>query len=231
MEGIETLMSYIYVFPLVGLVLGGIFGLAAFLASQVLTANLVAILIIILIYALCGINHIDGLADFGDGIIAHGPVDNKIKAMKDVSLGTGGVIFITIIILAYFAIISDIPSWLLPLALIVSEVSAKQSMVAFAAFSKSLQKGFGQIMIERTNMREFLSGLIIATFFCSAILGPLGVAALISSQLAAYYLVRVANKNFGGSTGDGIGATNEISRAVALVICMELVGVVPWTLW
>ncbi|MDD1752823.1 MAG: adenosylcobinamide-GDP ribazoletransferase [Methanotrichaceae archaeon] len=231
MEGIETLMRYIYVFPLIGLVLGGIFGFAAFMASQILTANLVAILIIIMIYALCGINHIDGLADFGDGIIAHGPVDNKIKAMKDVSLGTGGVVFIIIIILAYFAIISDMLSWLLPLALIVSEVSAKQSMVAFAAFSKSLQKGFGQIMIEKTNMREFLIGLIIASLFCSVILGPLGLVALVSSQVAAFYLVRVANRNFGGSTGDGIGATNEISRAVALVICMTMVGVVPWTFW
>ncbi len=230
MEGIETLMRYIYVFPLVGLVLGGMFGFAAFLASQVFTANLVAMLTIIIIYALCGINHIDGLADFGDGIIAHGPIDNKIKAMKDVSLGAGGVVFIIVMILAYFAIISDIPGWLLPLALIVSEVSAKQAMVTFAAFSKSLQEGFGQIMIERTNKREFLISFIIASLFCFIILGPLGLVALASSQVAAFYLIRVANRNFGGSTGDGIGATNEISRAVALVTCMIMVGVVPWML-
>ena len=70
MEGIEALMRHVYVFPLVGLVLGGILGGAAYIAGQVLPVHLVAVVVIVAIYKLCGINHIDGLADFGDGVIA-----------------------------------------------------------------------------------------------------------------------------------------------------------------
>jgi adenosylcobinamide-GDP ribazoletransferase len=231
MEGIEALMRHVYVFPLVGLVLGALIGLAALLAAQVLPAGLVAIVVIAAIYRLCGINHIDGLADFGDGVVAHGTLEKKVQAMKDVSLGTGGTVFIVVLLLAVFAIASAMPGKLLPLTLIASEVSAKQSMIAFAAFSRSLQKGFGQIMIERTGAREFLIGLAISATLCAAVLGFLGLALLALSQAAALYMVLVARRNFGGATGDCIGATNEVCRAVALAAALTLGGVLSWTLW
>jgi adenosylcobinamide-GDP ribazoletransferase len=230
MEGIEALMRHVYVFPVVGLVLGAILAAVAFLAGNFLSGGLVAIVVIIAVYKLCGINHIDGLADFGDGVIAHGSLEKKVLAMKDVNLGTGGGVFIAVMLLAMYAVVSSIPASLLPLALIAAEVSAKQSMIAFAAFSKSLQKGFGQIMIEKTGKKEFIIGLIISALLCIAALGPLGIAALVVSQIAALYMVVVAKRNFGGSTGDGIGATNEICRAIALAAILTLGGVMPWTL-
>lgn len=230
MEGIEALMRHPYVFTFVGLVLGALFGAAAAIAGMAVPSSLVAILVIIAIYKLCGINHLDGLADFGDGVIAHGSVEKKIQAMKDVNIGTGGVAFVAVMLLSMFAIISNTPQGLLPLALIAAEVSAKQSMIAFAAFSESLQKGFGQIMIERTGKREFLIGLAISAALCAAALGPLGLAMLAASQIAALYMVRVARRNFGGATGDGIGATNEVSRVVALAAALSLGGVLHWTL-
>jgi adenosylcobinamide-GDP ribazoletransferase len=237
MEGIEALMRHVYVFPLVGLILGGLFALAAVLSSLLLPANLTAIVVIVAIYWICGINHLDGLADFGDGVIAHGPREKKIQAMKDVNLGTGGGMFITIILLFTFTVISSLPPHLLPLALVVGEVTAKQSMISFAAFSTSLQKGFGQIMIERTSRKEFLIGLGISAILCAALLGPLGLAVLIVSSAAALAMVQVAKMNFGGATGDGIGATNEICRAVSLAAALVLGGVLPlggalpWTPW
>ena len=231
MEGIDALMNHVYVFPFIGLVLGVLLGLLSGLVSQLLPEELAAMTIIIATYKLCGINHIDGLADFGDGIMAHGPAENKVKAMKDLNLGTGGVIFLTILVISYFAIISNLPVYLVPAAIIASEVSAKQSMVTFSAFSVSLQKGFGQIMIEKTDKHKFLISLILAAIFCAAILGPLGLVALTASQVIAVYLIYVAKRNFGGSTGDIIGATNEIGRGMALATCLTLGGVIPWTLW
>ena len=202
MDGVEALMKHVYVFPVVGLVLGGILGVTAYIATNALPANLVAILAIVAIYKLCGINHIDGLADFGDGVIAHGTQEKKVQAMKDVNLG-----------------------------LLAAEVSAKEAMISFAAFSTSLQKGFGQIMIEKTGYKQFLIGLAISAIICAAVLGPLGLAVLAGAQVAALYMVNVAKRNFGGATGDGIGATNEVARCVALALALILGGILPWTLW
>jgi adenosylcobinamide-GDP ribazoletransferase len=231
MEGVEALMRHVYVFPLVGLVLGSMAGAAAFIAGKAVPPSLVAIVVIMTIYKLCGINNIDGLADFGDGVVAHGPVDKKVLAMKDVNLGTGGVVFIAVILITLYAITSSISVQLLPLALIAAEVSAKQSMIAFGAFSESLQKGFGQMMIERTGRREFIIGLAISAALCAAVLGPLGLAILAVSQAAALYMVMVSRRNFGGATGDGIGATNEVCRAVALGTSLIIWHLVPWKLW
>jgi adenosylcobinamide-GDP ribazoletransferase len=231
MEGLEAMMSHVYVFPIVGIVLGAIMGGSAYFLSRIFPAALTSVLILAVIYKLCGINHLDGLADFGDGVVAHGSLEKKVEAMKDVNLGTGGAAFIIIILIANFAIINSMPVLLLPLALLVAEVSAKQSMIAFAAFSKSLQKGFGQIMIDRTGHREFLIGLVISVAAIYLVLGPLGLVMLAASQLAAIYLVVVAKRNFGGATGDGIGAANEICRVVALSAALTLGGVLPWMRW
>jgi adenosylcobinamide-GDP ribazoletransferase len=151
--------------------------------------------------------------------------------MKDAHLGTGGGMFIALILLCSFSVISSLPSHLLPMALVAGEVSAKQSMVAFAAFSTSLQKGFGQIMIEKTGKREFLIGFAISAILCAALLGLLGLAVLIVSMAASLVMVQVAKKNFGGATGDGIGATNEICRTISLAAALVLGGVLPWTPW
>ncbi len=231
MEGLEALMSHVYVFSLVGIVLGAIMGGSAYLLSRLFPATLTSVLVLAIIYKLCGINHLDGLADFGDGIVTHGSPEKKVAAMKDVSLGTGGAAFIVMILIANYAIINSMPALLLPLALLVAEVSAKQSMIAFAAFSKSLHKGFGQIMIDRTGHREFLIALAISVAASYVALGTLGLIMLAASQLVALYLVIVAKRNFGGATGDGIGATNEICRAIALAAALTLGGVLPWMHW
>jgi adenosylcobinamide-GDP ribazoletransferase len=231
MEGLEALIGSAYIFSLVGLVLGAIIGGSAYLLSTILPAALTSVLVLTVIYKLCGINHLDGLADFGDGVVAHGSPEKKVAAMKDVNLGTGGVAFIIMILIANYAIINSMSQLLLPLSLLVAEVSAKQSMIAFAAFSKSLHKGFGQIMIDRTGNREFLIGLAISVAASYTALGTLGLTMLAASQLIALYLVIVAKRNFGGATGDGIGAANEICRTVALAAALTLGGVLPWTRW
>jgi adenosylcobinamide-GDP ribazoletransferase len=231
MEGLEALMSHVYVFSLVGIVLGAIMGGSAYILSRIFPAALTSVLVLAMIYKLCGINHLDGLADFGDGLVTHGSPEKKVAAMKDVSLGTGGAAFLVVILIANYAFINSLPQLLLPLALMVAEVSAKQSMIAFAAFSKSLHKGFGSVMIDRTGNREFLIGLGISIAAIYLALGQLGLAMLAASQLAALYLVVVAKRNFGGATGDGIGATNEICRAVALAAALTLGGVLPWMRW
>ena len=231
MEGLEALMSHVYVFSLVGIVLGAIMGGSAYILSRIFPVALTSVLVLAMIYKLCGINHLDGLADFGDGVVTHGSPDKKVAAMKDVSLGTGGAAFVVMILISNYAIINSMPQLLLPLTLMVAEVSAKQSMIAFAAFSKSLHKGFGSVMIDRTGNREFLIGLGISIAAIYLALGQLGLAMLAASQLTALYLVVVAKRNFGGATGDGIGATNEICRAVALAAALTLGGVLPWMRW
>ena len=124
------------------------------------------------------------------------------------------------------------PTQILPLALIVAiEVSAKGADDLLCRLFYVPAEGVWADDDRRTGPKHFTIGLIISTIFCYATLGILGLACLAASQIAALYMVSVAKRNFGGATGDGIGASNEVCRIVALAAALALGGVLPWMQW
>lgn len=221
MEGIEKLMKNIYLFPVVGAVVGILLAGIAYASSFVLPPILISVIIIISIYYLTGFNHIDGLADFGDGVAAHGAREKKIAAMRDTHVGTGGLIVCMIAILGLFASIYSIAdtdmTLLLPFALIAAETSAKQSMVTVAAFGRKLHDGFGAMTVENTKRSDFIVGMYFSGAVCFLSLGTSGIAALLVSQFAALLVLNTANRHFGGVSGDIVGAANEVGRLAALL--------------
>jgi adenosylcobinamide-GDP ribazoletransferase len=223
MEGIEKLMKHIYLFPVVGAVVGLLLAGAGYASSVILPPILTSFVIIIFIYYLTGINHIDGLADFGDGVAAHGTRKKKIAAMRDTAIGTGGMIFCIIVILGIFSSLVSIAEkketfpYLLPFALIAAETCAKQTMVIVAAFGKKLHEGFGAMTVENTKLSDFVVGLVFTGIICYLALGSIGIGALIVSQLAGLLVLNTANRHFGGVSGDIVGASNEIGRLVAFM--------------
>ena len=222
MEGLAALGKRVYLFPVVGAVIGLLIGALGYLFESVLQSPAVApVMIIAALYYLTGINHLDGLADFGDGVVAHGSREKKIGAMRDVSLGIGGVVFCVIVILGLFTAIGEIVGHghgLILMAMIAAEVSAKQAMLAISAFGKSIHPGLGSIMIDDTGFREFGVGLAFSAAVCWAVLADAGLLMLVSATCASFVVLGVANRNFGGISGDVIGATNEIARVVALLV-------------
>jgi adenosylcobinamide-GDP ribazoletransferase len=219
MEGIENLMKHIYIFPVVGAVIGIILAVIILVSSLIFSPIMLALLVIISIYYFTGINHIDGLADFGDGIAAHGTKEKKIAAMRDTAIGTGGILFCMISILGLFVSLIAIQETdaNLPFALIVAETSAKQSMVTVAAFGRRIHEGFGAMTIDNTKRSDFIIGTIFSASVCYIVLGFLGIEAFIISQLAGLLVLNTANRHFGGVSGDIVGAANEIGRLAALL--------------
>ncbi|NOQ29452.1 MAG: adenosylcobinamide-GDP ribazoletransferase, partial [Methanosarcinales archaeon] len=206
-----------------------------------------SVMIVASLYYLTGINHLDGLSDFGDGFVAHGSREKKIGAMRDVSLGIGGVVFCVIAVLGLFAAMSGIlgrdavgVGYQFLAVMIASEVSAKQAMLTISAFGKSIHPGLGSIMIDETGFREFALGLVFSAAVCVLVfagvgggmyggmgagagLPVLGIAMLGSAIALSLVVLRIANRNFGGISGDVIGATNEIARLGALLVAVAWV--------
>ena len=62
-----------------------------------LSPLLSAALVYSLAIGLTGFHHLDGLVDFGDGLMAHGDPQRKIEIMRDKRIGTGGLaLFLTV---------------------------------------------------------------------------------------------------------------------------------------
>ncbi len=237
MEGLAALGKRVYLFPVIGVLIGVLIGAIGHLLGLFLPSGIAAVATIVALYYLTGINHLDGLADFGDGVVAHGSREKKVGAMRDVSLGIGGVIFCVIVVLGLFAAIGEVlgvvggvgggamglaaglgRGWSFLMVMVASETCAKQAMLTISAFGRSIHPGLGSIMIDETGLREFGIGLVFSGAVCWVVLAGSGLLLLGSAIGVAFVVLGTANRNFGGISGDVIGATNEIARVVALLV-------------
>lgn len=106
MEGIEALMKRLYMYPIIGFFLGILIGVITFIAGIALPTPLTIIAVMFAVYGIIWFNHLDGVSDMGDGMTAHGSLEKKRKALKDMSLGIGGVAFAVLLLLFLYAALS-----------------------------------------------------------------------------------------------------------------------------
>ena len=252
MEGLDELMKRSYLFTFVGAVLGLMIGGLAFVFAMIFPPQISATFTIVFIYYITGLNHLDGLADFGDGATAHGSLEKKIGALKDMSLGIGGVAYAAITLIALYASITTLQNEAILLngtgidaatvvlvSMFIAEVSAKQAMLTIAAFGKPIHEGLGSMAINNTDLPKFTIGLLFGAAVCifaSGLIGYLaiGIVAFFASIISAILILNISNRHFGGINGDCIGTANEIGRIVALIAIIVILrsgtGSLVWTL-
>ncbi|MEA1985169.1 MAG: adenosylcobinamide-GDP ribazoletransferase [Euryarchaeota archaeon] len=251
MEGLDELVKRSYLFTFTGIVLGILMGIFAYVSETIFSPSISAALIIAFVYYLTGLNHLDGVSDFGDGATAHGSLEKKIKALKDMSLGIGGVAYCVIALLALYASITSLQiSALLPgsyifssstgilvSSLFVAEVGAKQAMLTIAAFGKPIHEGLGSMLMNSTNMSKYTIGLVMGAIACILAFDIVGLIAFVAAIISALVVMNVSNRHFGGVNGDGIGTANEIARIISLItitLALDAIssgyGGLAWTL-
>ncbi len=222
-DGVGQAASYMPLFPLIGAVTGLVAGAVVWLLQLVLpqlVAGTIGLGILILIN---GAQHVDGLLDFGDGIMFHGSPSGKLRVMRDPTTGAGGLSLGLVILATTTFSIGYIPARLVVPGLIVSESAAGFSMVFAAAIGKSAHKGMNSIFVEAMHHKRalrlgFSFVVVLAISLLSLEFG--GVLVVIGAMLTALGMVIVSNRHFGGLTGDVLGATNEISRVVSLILVL-----------
>lgn len=209
----------------VGYAVGAVAGLALVLP---LPAPTVALLYPLVLVAITGINHADGLADLGDAAVVHGGPERRREVMADTTLGVGAAVAVGLGVLGLglgaFAAAS-LP-WRVALGLAVAgEVGAKLSMVVLAGAGEASHEGLGSTFTG-AGRGAVLAGLVLATPAAAATVpSPAAAAAVVAGPVVALLLLAWARRNLGGVNGDVFGAANELARVVALHA-----GVVTWTL-
>lgn len=256
MEGIDELMKKIYFYPVVGAVLGLLIGAIAYIGQIIFPGPVLAALIMGFIYYITGFNHLDGVTDMGDGFMAHGSREKKLKALKDTTLGTGGAAFCMLLLLALYGSIRaiqeeglavvgpDLPVLMFG-SMFIAEVSAKQSMLTIAAFGKPIPPrekqaypGLGTMTINGATRKNFLIGFVFGAVVCFLPFGWIGLLAYLGACTSALVILNRSYAHFGGLNGDGIGTANEIGRVTALTILAVILklslngqmGGLEWTL-
>ena len=138
---LETVAKYMYLFPIVGIAIGLLVGSLGFGLSLFLDPLIVGLLVVASLTLVTGIHHTDGLSDFADGLMTKGTKEKKIKAMKDLSTGSAGIVSIVLYLVGLIIAISLSTEFQLFLAILLSEIIAKFSMVLMASIGKSASIG------------------------------------------------------------------------------------------
>jgi len=205
-----------YLFPLTGLIIGlAVGGLSFFLFSFV-EGFLLGFLITATIVGITGLHHSDALSDLADGLMAKGSIEAKHKVMSDPRNGTAGTVVLIFYIIGMIILVSYIDEKTKLLSvIIISEVLSKYSMVLQCYLGKSAWKGMNTIFIkEMKNNKKFLVSnvILIASITTFGFNFYYTIASVITMVSVSITLLLIANRSFGGISGDTIGAANEISR-------------------
>lgn len=220
---LETVAKYMYLFPIVGIAIGLLVGSLGFGLSLFLDPLIVSLLVVASLTLVTGIHHTDGLSDFADGLMTKGTKEKKIKAMKDLSTGSAGIVSIVLYLVGLIIAISLSTGFQLFLAILLSEIIAKFSMVLMASIGKSASIGSNSPFVElMKNRKKLLVALAITIIPLVSLGGVTGVIILVSCSILTLFIIGVSSRSFGGITGDVFGATNELSRLASLLIFVSI---------
>ncbi len=240
-----NLQERTYLFPVAGALIGLILGVIATILMVLLPGQpgIFSVLMILSIYFFTGVNHLDALSDFGDGITAHGSREKKVRALKDMALGTGGVAFIVFYFLLLFVLIQSLATldistgWGsgigIGISLLVAEVASKHSMITTACLGQPIHQGMGSVIADNTGPGQLLVSLLISAAVCTVAMGVAGLVVLVMAMLSSVVVVVISNRHFGGINGDCIGTSNELARLVAFgtIFTIYAGGLVAWMPW
>ncbi|MGN0657860.1 MAG: adenosylcobinamide-GDP ribazoletransferase [Ruminiclostridium sp.] len=198
-------------FPLVGVVIGGLFLLWRYVCGlldfgAVLTG---AVSVIIPIIVTGGI-HLDGFCDVIDAKSSYADKAKRLEIMSDPHIGSFAAIYLGAYLLLQTAVMSEIKS--LESAAVIAlgfVLSRSLSGIAAVCFRSAKTGGALQSFVRPAHKKITLSVLIIVTIIVSASMAYLspfsGIPAVLVALLCILYYRNSAYRNFGGITGDTAG--------------------------
>ena len=220
---LEDIAKYMYVFPVVGIAIGLLIGSLSFGLSFFLDPMLVSLLAVASLAIVTGIHHTDGLADFADGLMVKGSKDRKLKAMKDLSTGSAGIVGIVLYLIALIITISLTSGFDLFRAILISEILAKFSMVLMASLGKSASLGSNSPFVAIMKDKKKLAISFVIMLIPITVIGETtGLVMLGVAITVTIFLLALSTRSFGGITGDVLGATNELTRLASLMVFVSI---------
>ena len=211
----------IVMFPLIGVVLGGLTGLV-FMALQTWCGIPLAALFAVLTLALLtGGFHLDGLADTCDGIFSARRRERMLEIMRDSRLGTHGGLALIFVLLAKVLVVSELAMRGTPMlaALAAACVAGRGTAVLLMYRHRYVrEEGLGNVFIGKVTGRQTCVTLGLAAILAAVLLpGMRGVAALVVTMVAIFILGQLLKRTLGGQTGDTLGAAIELGELIFLL--------------
>lgn len=218
------------VFPLVGVIVGGVWWLAAVLLTFLnIPLIITAAFLTVVPFFVAGFIHLDGYMDTNDALLSWRPMEDKLRILVDPRVGAFSVVMLAIVFLLQFAAMHEVANVGEYFALVIAISIISRCCSAFSIFTlrQMPQSNYGTLLKQsvRLSHKIFIFivaiGIIIASFFYAGFLG-LGVSAAVVLGYAT--AIRHAFKGFDGISGDLLGYALVISELCGLIAFAVLQG-------
>ncbi|WP_336283975.1 adenosylcobinamide-GDP ribazoletransferase [Citrobacter arsenatis] len=211
----------IVMFPLIGVVLGGLTGLVFMALQPWCGVPLAALFAVLTLALLTGGFHLDGLADTCDGIFSARRRERMLEIMRDSRLGTHGGLALIFVLLAKVLVVSELALRGTPMlaALAAACVAGRGTAVLLMYRHRyAREEGLGNVFIGKVTGRQTCVTLGFASILAAVLLpGMRGVAALVVTMVAIFIFGQLLKRTLGGQTGDTLGAAIELGELIFLL--------------
>ena len=211
----------IVMFPLIGVVLGGLTGLVFMALQPWCGIPLAALFAVLTLALLTGGFHLDGLADTCDGIFSARRRERMLEIMRDSRLGTHGGLALIFVLLSKVLVVSELALRGTPMlaALAAACVAGRGTAVLLMYRHRyAREEGLGNVFIGKVTGRQTCVTLGLAAILAAVLLpGMRGVAAMAVTMVAIFILGQLLKRTLGGQTGDTLGAAIELGELIFLL--------------
>ncbi len=212
--------STLFWLPLVGVIIGFIWASFDALLCPLVPRRILCLLDVLVLVALTGGIHLDGLADSADGLLSHRGKDEALRIMRDSRIGTWGVTAVIFTLILKEAALEELGNWGRFQVLALAPVYGRVAMLLglnLLPYGRGEEGIASEMLKSKKGMAPWLwlLALLAASFiimkFREFLVGNLvfGFTVMI--------LLRFYSSRVGCITGDMAGAMGEVSETLLLL--------------
>jgi adenosylcobinamide-GDP ribazoletransferase len=219
-----ALAPAVWAFPLAGVMVGVIGAVVYALAHRLgLPPWPAAVLTVAATLAATGALHEDGLADTADGFGGGETREQKLDIMRDARIGTYGVCALILsLLLRAGAVASLADPGAVAAALIAAHAAARAAMPVAMFFLAPARSDGLSFAAGAPSAARVAAGTGLAAIVLLMTLGlVLTIAAVMMLAIAAALMTALSERQIGGQTGDVLGAIEQVSEIVVLLVALR----------
>lgn len=227
---------FYWAFPLVGVIIAGLSAAPLLLLNFLPIPNfLLAVFILLLAALLTGALHEDGLADLADSLGGQSP-KARLAIMRDSSIGTFGVLALVIIVVVHAGALTVMIGSNMLGGWVAAAAISRAMMVLQAWMHPPARSGSQNIaqnidgeagltaMLGQPSQAVMLVCLALATAVSFIFAGGLATfLAMLIGLVVSFVMGVFTRAHLGGVTGDALGATQQITSAVVMIVMVASV--------
>jgi cobalamin 5'-phosphate synthase/cobalamin synthase len=207
---LERAMRY---FPAIGLIVGGLAGLAFAVTTFFWPKTLAVLAAMATAILVTGALHEDGWSDMVDGFGGGWDREKVLAIMRDSCVGSFGAAGLIMLLLVRFFALIEVDMLLVPVALIAGHaVSRLCATAVFRALEYARPEGKAKPFNNQLGKGDMIFATVTA-LLPVLLLPPLqSIPALILAAGATLWLARMFRRRIGGYTGDCLGAVQQLAE-------------------